>query len=222
RPPETKEPPHVGAAPQGDRARNPKAGHPPHPPPKATPPPALTPASSSVAPAAPTAPAVGVQNAAPAAHNHAPNTPQTNTAQAPAAAQTAAPASQAGSNVGTPALIAGGDPAAGRLVFRKCQVCHSLEPGKDILGPSLAGVFGRKSGAAPNYAYSPAMKDANLTWDAKTLDAYLDDPQKIVPGNKMPFPGLKTSQDRSDVIAYMAALPHRSRRNQARHRLPDS
>src|SRR5262249_21355363 len=127
-------------------------------------------------------------------------------AQAPAAAPTGAPASQAGSNAAaTPALVAGGDPAAGKLVFRKCQVCHSLDPGKDILGPSLAGVIGRKSGAEPNYAYSPAMKDANITWDAKTLDAYLDDPQKTVPGNRMPFPGLKTPQDRSDVIAYLAA-----------------
>jgi nitrite reductase (NO-forming) len=65
--------------------------------------------------------------------------------------------------------------------------------------------MGRKSGAAPNYDYSPAMKNANLTWDVKTVDAYLDDPQKLVPGNKMPFPGLKTPQDRSDVIAFLAA-----------------
>ena len=126
--------------------------------------------------------------------------------QAPAAAPTPAPASQPASNIGpTPTSIADGDPAAGKLVFRKCQVCHSLDPGKDILGPSLAGIIGRKSGAEPNYAYSPALKDANLTWDAKTLDAYLDDPQKIVPGNKMPFPGLKTPQDRSDVIAFIAS-----------------
>jgi nitrite reductase (NO-forming) len=90
-------------------------------------------------------------------------------------------------------------------VFRKCQVCHSLEAGKNVLGPSLAGIIGRKSGAEPNYAYSPAMKDANLTWDGKTIDAYLDDPQKVVPGNKMPFPGLKTPQDRSDLIAFLAA-----------------
>src|SRR5215469_4495420 len=127
-------------------------------------------------------------------------------AQAPAAPPAPAHASQPNPNVGAmPGPIAGGDPAPGKLVFRKCQVCHSLEPGKDVLGPSLAGIIGRKSGAAPNYAYSPAMKDANLTWDAKTLDAYLDDPQKMVPGNKMPFPGLKTVQDRLDVIAYMAA-----------------
>jgi len=100
-----------------------------------------------------------------------------------------------------------GDPVAGRQVFKKCQACHSLEPGKTILGPSLAGIVGRKSGAEPNFNYSPAMKQAALTWDAATLDAYLTDPQKIVPGNRMPFPGLKTDQDRSDVIAFLAAPP---------------
>jgi nitrite reductase (NO-forming) len=160
-------------------------------------------AKVSSAPAAANAPPPAAGTAAPAAHNHA-NTPQTNVAQAPAAAPPPTPASQPSTNVAaTP--IAGGDPAAGKLVFRKCQVCHSLDPGKNLIGPSLAGVVGRKSGAEPNYAYSPAMKSANLTWDAKTLDAYLDDPQKVVPENKMPFPGLKTAQDRSDVIAFLAA-----------------
>ena len=100
---------------------------------------------------------------------------------------------------------AGGDAAAGRLVFRKCQACHSMEPGKTLLGPSLAGIVGRKAGADANYNYSPAMKQANVVWDAKSLDAYLADPQKVVPGNKMPFPGLKTEQDRADVIAFFAS-----------------
>jgi nitrite reductase (NO-forming) len=98
-----------------------------------------------------------------------------------------------------------GDALAGRQVFKKCQACHSLEPGKTILGPSLAGIVGRKSGAEPNFSYSPALKQAALTWDAVTLDSYLMDPQKIVPGNRMPFPGLKTDHDRKDVIAFLAA-----------------
>jgi nitrite reductase (NO-forming) len=98
-----------------------------------------------------------------------------------------------------------GDALAGRQVFKKCQACHSLEPGKTILGPSLAGIVGRKSGAEPNFSYSPALKQAALTWDAVTLDGYLMDPQKIVPGNRMPFPGLKTDHDRKDVIAFLAA-----------------
>ena len=98
-----------------------------------------------------------------------------------------------------------GDAAAGRQVYRKCQACHSLEPGKNVLGPSLAGIAGKKSGEAPNYNYSPAMKAANVVWDAATLDAYLVDPQKLVPQNKMPFPGLKTATERKDVIAYLVA-----------------
>ena len=101
--------------------------------------------------------------------------------------------------------IASGDPAAGRQVFRKCQACHSIEPGKNILGPSLAGIVGRKSGAEPGYSYSPAMKQANIVWDEKTLNSYLADPQKAIPGNKMPFPGLKTDHDRTDVIAFLAS-----------------
>jgi nitrite reductase (NO-forming) len=98
-----------------------------------------------------------------------------------------------------------GDAAAGRQVFKKCQACHSLEPGKTILGPSLAGIVGRKSAADANFNYSPAMKQAGLTWDPPTLDGYLADPAKVVPGNRMPFPGLKTDQDRKDVTAYLAA-----------------
>jgi nitrite reductase (NO-forming) len=102
-------------------------------------------------------------------------------------------------------MPATGDAAAGRLVFRKCQACHSTEPGKNLLGPSLSGVIGRKSGTEAGYNYSPAMKSANIVWSPETLDQYLSDPAKIVPGNKMPFPGLKTDHDRADVIAYLAA-----------------
>jgi nitrite reductase (NO-forming) len=80
-----------------------------------------------------------------------------------------------------------------------------MEPGKNMLGPSLAGLLGRKAGSESGYNYSSAMKQANITWDPKTLDAYLADPQKSVPGNKMPFPGLKTDHDRADIIAFLSA-----------------
>ena len=98
-----------------------------------------------------------------------------------------------------------GDAEAGRLVFRKCQACHSLDVGKNLLGPSLSGIVGRKAGTASGYDYSPAMKKADITWNEQTLDQYLTDPGKVVPGNKMPFPGLKTDHDRADVIAYIAS-----------------
>jgi nitrite reductase (NO-forming) len=80
-----------------------------------------------------------------------------------------------------------------------------MDAGKNLLGPSLAGIMGRKAGAESGYNYSAAMKQSGLVWDGNTLDAYLADPQKLVPGNKMPFPGLKTDHDRADVIAYLAA-----------------
>jgi nitrite reductase (NO-forming) len=98
-----------------------------------------------------------------------------------------------------------GDAAAGRLVFRKCQACHSLEPGKDLVGPSLAGILNRKAGTEAGFDYSPAVKQSNITWNPQTLDEYLADPAKVIPGNRMPFPGLKTPDDRKDVIAFLAA-----------------
>ena len=95
-----------------------------------------------------------------------------------------------------------GDATAGRQVFRKCQACHSLEQGKNTLGPSLADVIGRKAGALPNYNFSPAMKQANITWDAKTLDEFLAAPTKKVPGTKMPI-SVSDPAKRAAVIAYL-------------------
>src|SRR6185312_14597262 len=115
---------------------------------------------------------------------------------APPAPNAAAPASNA--------MPAAGDASSGRLVFRKCQACHSIEAGKNMLGPSLAAIIGRKAGTEAGYSYSPAMKSADIVWNPQTLDQYLNDPAKVVPGNKMPFPGLKTDHDRADVIAYLA------------------
>jgi nitrite reductase (NO-forming) len=155
-------------------------------------------------PASP-APAATTGEAAkpPPMHDHAMVKAETVAAPAPVQG-IATPDSAPKKAVADPASLQG-DAVAGRQVFKKCQACHSLEPGKTILGPSLAGIVGRKSGAEPNFTYSPAMKQAALTWDPATLDAYLMDPQKIVSGNRMPFPGLKTDQDRKDVIAFLAA-----------------
>ena len=103
------------------------------------------------------------------------------------------------------AATSAGDVEHGRQVYRKCQVCHSLEPGKNALGPSLAGIVGKKAAGVPNFLYSEALRASGLTWDEATLDRYLLDPQKLVPGNKMPFPGMRTENERRDVIAYLAA-----------------
>ena len=97
--------------------------------------------------------------------------------------------------------------ADGAEVFSSsCAVCHSTDPGTNKLGPSLAGVAGRKSGSEQGYSYSPAMTKLNVTWDNATLDKYLADPQGMVPGTKMIFPGVKDEAERKAVIDYLATL----------------
>jgi nitrite reductase (NO-forming) len=129
-------------------------------------------------------------------------------APAPSAGETPAPAATAAPAAAPPPAAApqSAAVAAGEQVFKKCRACHSLEPGKNLLGPSLAGIIGRHAGTEAGYDYSAAMKSAAIVWDATTLDQYLAAPQKFVPGNKMPFPGLKTADNRTDVIAFLASL----------------
>lgn len=107
---------------------------------------------------------------------------------------------------GTNQALADGDAAAGAVVFKKCAICHSPDEGVNKVGPSLHGVVGRKSASIANFNYSDAMKAANKTWDAATLDTYLTDPRSMVPGTKMIFPGLKDEADRKNVIAYLETL----------------
>ena len=99
------------------------------------------------------------------------------------------------------------DPAAGKAVFAsQCSICHSPQPGKNMIGPSLFGVVGRKTGSVPGFHYSPANQAANLTWDEATLDKYLQAPRATVPGTTMTYGGLKDDTKRADLIAYLATL----------------
>jgi cytochrome c len=98
------------------------------------------------------------------------------------------------------------DVEAGKVAFKECAVCHTTEPGKNKVGPSLFGVIGRKSASLDGYNYSEAMKKFDHTWDAQTLDTYLADPRATVPGTKMIFHGIKDKQERDDVIAYLETL----------------
>jgi cytochrome c len=103
------------------------------------------------------------------------------------------------------ASYAAGDSAAGQHVFAKCAGCHSTSPGVNKIGPSLAGVVGRKSGAVAGYSYSPAMKSAGITWDDAALDKFLASPGGFVHGTKM-FINVPSSADRQNVIAYLSTL----------------
>ncbi len=115
-------------------------------------------------------------------------------------------AAMLGMLVGAGSAHAAGDPEAGKEVFKKCALCHTTEPGKNKIGPSLAGVMDREPGTAPNFNYSDAMKNFKHKWTLEELDIYLTDPRKLVPGTKMIFPGLKDEKDRQNVIAYLQTL----------------
>lgn len=100
-----------------------------------------------------------------------------------------------------------GDAGKGRLVFLECQACHAVAPGgPDLVGPDLAGVYGRKAASLPGYEYSDALKASGIVWTSDELDAWLTGPSALVPGTKMAFVGIASPALRADVIAYLATL----------------
>jgi len=97
-----------------------------------------------------------------------------------------------------------GDVDAGKKIFRKCKVCHTLKAGgKNKIGPNLHSVVGREAGTVDGFKYSKAMKESGVVWNEKMLKAFLFNPKKFIPGNKMPFPGLKKPEQIENVIAYI-------------------
>lgn len=97
-----------------------------------------------------------------------------------------------------------GDAAGGEKLYQtKCGGCHSLDMNR--VGPAHRGVVGRKAGSAPNYAYSPALKAADIAWDEKTLDLWLQNPMAMVKGTRMGF-RLSNAQQRAEIIAYLTAM----------------
>jgi cytochrome c len=97
------------------------------------------------------------------------------------------------------------DAEHGKTIFKACATCHTTDQA-DRVGPGLGGIIGRKAGTVPGFRYSDAMKNSDIVWDAKILDAYLESPQKAVPGNRMPYAGLMNPTDRTDLVAYLATL----------------
>ena len=97
------------------------------------------------------------------------------------------------------------DANAGKRVFAQCSSCHSTD-GTNGMGPSLEGVVGRKAGTLAGFRYSRAMKNAGFAWTTRLLDDYIADPQKVLPGNLMPFSGVADARQRADLIAYLITL----------------
>ena len=96
-----------------------------------------------------------------------------------------------------------GDAASGGRLFRtQCAACHSTEPGRNKVGPSLFGVVGRAYGTAPGFRYSPASRDAAVVWNDESLDRYMADPKSVLPLAAMPYAGLRNPAMRADILAY--------------------
>jgi len=110
-----------------------------------------------------------------------------------------------GASFGAAAFSAAGALAAdavhGKALFIACEACHSEKP--DAIGPSLKGVFGRRSATRDDFRYSNPMKRANLVWDAANLRDYLIDPQAKVRGNRMPFGGVASQAEADDLVAFL-------------------
>lgn len=103
-----------------------------------------------------------------------------------------------------PAARAEGDAANGEKLFRQCKSCHTVEAGKNRVGPTLHGLFGRKAGTVESFAgYSNGLKASGIVWDAATLDPYLTDPKSVIADSRMAFGGIAKPEDRADLIAYL-------------------
>jgi len=153
------------------------------------------------------APAATETAAAPAAEAAAPAAPAAEAAApaAPAAAAAAAPA--AGAMVLAITDKAGatlsGDATKGEAVFRQCQTCHVVTPGVNKVGPSLHNIIGRTAGQVAGFRYSEANKKSGITWTEQEIYTYLENPKARIPGTIMAFVGIKDSQKRADLVAYL-------------------
>ena len=107
-----------------------------------------------------------------------------------------------------PALaLAAGDVKRGSRLFGQCAACHSAAPGEHLTGPSLAKLWNRRAASAEGFSrYSEALKHADLVWSEATLDRWLVNPEELVPGTSMTFPGIKEAKDRQDLVAYLRAV----------------
>lgn len=106
-----------------------------------------------------------------------------------------------------PSATAAGDATRGAEVFQACTACHSVKPGDHMTGPSLASMWNRKAGTVTDFPrYSDALKASGVVWNETSLDKWLINPERFIPGNSMTFSGLQKAGDRLDVIAYLRAV----------------
>jgi len=106
--------------------------------------------------------------------------------------------------MGSYVALSEGNSARGQRAFGACAACHSLQPDQNMTGPSLAGLWNRKAGSLATFSrYSPALKSANIVWNDKTLDDWIEDPAHLVPGNQMTFIGIKDPRQRADLLAFL-------------------
>ncbi|MBI4194363.1 MAG: c-type cytochrome [Betaproteobacteria bacterium] len=104
-----------------------------------------------------------------------------------------------------------GDPERGARHFRACIACHSIAPGEHLTGPSLNRIFGSKAGTVEGFGrYSPALKSSAIVWTTEALDAWLTDPERLVPKNSMTFRGIRDADVRADLIAFLRATGAKS------------
>ena len=96
------------------------------------------------------------------------------------------------------------DVAAGENSFKKCLPCHRIGEGaKNLVGPELNGLEGRKSGSADGYSYTDANKNSGITWDEAQFKEYITNPRAKIPGTKMVFAGISSESERSNLWAYL-------------------
>lgn len=105
----------------------------------------------------------------------------------------------------TPTATVAAAPAGPPASFTQCQVCHAVQPGQNGIGPSLAGVFGRRAAAVSGFSYTDGMRNSGLTWNEANLDRYLANPSGVVPGTTMAVGPLDAAQ-REAIIDYLKTL----------------